>query len=54
MMLSGSFFVDGVIVMNAIVSTLFALSILAGIAGQLNAADMSGSRSYEQQEREIH
>jgi hypothetical protein len=54
MMLSGAFFVDGVIAMKTIVSTLLALSILAGIAGQLNAADMSGSRSYEQQEREIH
>ena len=39
--------------MKTIASTLIALSILAGIAGQANAADLSGSKSYEQPEREI-
>jgi hypothetical protein len=40
--------------MKTIASALLALSILAGIAGQVNAADVSGSKSYEQPEREIH
>jgi hypothetical protein len=40
--------------MKTIVSALLALSILASIAGQANAADLSGSKSYEQQERQIH
>jgi hypothetical protein len=40
--------------MKTIASALLALSILAGIAGQVNAADLSGGKSYEQPEREIH
>jgi hypothetical protein len=40
--------------MKTIASVFLALSILAGIAGQVNAADLSGSKSYEQPEREIH
>jgi len=40
--------------MKTIASALLALSILAGVADQVNAADLSSSRSYEQPEREIH
>jgi hypothetical protein len=39
--------------LKTIASALLALSVLAGIAGQVNAADLSGSKSYEQPEREI-
>jgi hypothetical protein len=40
--------------MHTIASALLALCVLAGIASQLNAADLSGSKSYEQPVREIH
>ena len=40
--------------MKTIGPALIALCILAGIASQVNAADMSDSKSWEQPVREIH
>jgi hypothetical protein len=39
--------------MKKIASILLSLSILTGIVGQANAADVSGSKEYEQPRREI-
>jgi hypothetical protein len=39
--------------MNRIAAALLALSILAGVAAQASAADMSNSKSYEQPQRAI-
>jgi hypothetical protein len=39
--------------MKKIASFLVALSILTGSVGHTNAADMSGSKAYEQPERKI-
>jgi hypothetical protein len=39
--------------MKKIASILLSLSILAGIVGQATAADVSGSKEYEQPRREI-
>ena len=41
------------ITMKKILSILLAVSILTGVVGQTYAADVSGSKEYEQPEREI-